>query len=96
MNKDIVEYLEKLALISFTYEERKKLVEELGKIIEMFNLINSIENLDNWEPLYHVHDVPLPLREDEAIDVIDSERAMLKDNATLVNGYVKAPKTVAE
>ncbi|MCC6016479.1 MAG: Asp-tRNA(Asn)/Glu-tRNA(Gln) amidotransferase subunit GatC [Desulfurococcaceae archaeon] len=96
MSKDIIEYLERLALISFTREEREKLIKELNKIIEMFNLINSVEGLDKWEPLYHVHDIPLTLREDDVVEGIDSERSILKDNAILVEGYVKAPKTVTE
>jgi aspartyl/glutamyl-tRNA(Asn/Gln) amidotransferase C subunit len=96
MSKDIIEYLERLALISFTHEEREKLIKELNKIIEMFNLINSVEGLDKWEPLYHVHDIPLTLREDDVVEGIDSERSILKDNAILVEGYVKAPKTVTE
>jgi aspartyl/glutamyl-tRNA(Asn/Gln) amidotransferase C subunit len=96
MSKDIIEYLERLALVSFTREEREKLIKELNKIIEMFNLINSVEGLDKWEPLYHVHDIPLTLREDDVVEGIDSERSILKDNAILVEGYVKAPKTVTE
>jgi aspartyl/glutamyl-tRNA(Asn/Gln) amidotransferase C subunit len=96
MDKDIIEHLERLALVSFIPEEREKLVRELDKIIEMFNLINSVENLDKWEPLYHVHDIPLTLREDDAVGERDPERSMLKDNAILVEGYVKAPKTMVE
>jgi aspartyl/glutamyl-tRNA(Asn/Gln) amidotransferase C subunit len=96
MSKDIIEYLERLALISFTREEREKLIKELNKIIEMFNLINSVEGLDKWEPLYHVHDIPLTLREDDVVEGIDSERSILKDNAILIEGYVKAPKTMTE
>lgn len=94
MCKDVIEYLERLALISFTSEEREKLCKELNKIIEMFNLINSVENIDKWEPLYHVHDIPLLLREDDTVGDIDQERVMLKDNAVLVEGYVKAPRTI--
>lgn len=96
MSKDTVEYLERLALISFTKEERKKLAKEIEKIIEMFNTINSVKDLDKWEPLYHVHEISLPLREDEDVEEIDIERENLRNNAILVEGYVKAPKTVAE
>lgn len=94
MSKNIIEYLERLVLISFTEEERKKLLQEIDKVIEMFNLLNAIEDLDRWDPLFHVHDIPLLLRDDDIVEEIDIERKMLSDNVELVNGHVKAPKTV--
>ncbi|MEM3981020.1 MAG: Asp-tRNA(Asn)/Glu-tRNA(Gln) amidotransferase subunit GatC [Ignisphaera sp.] len=93
-NDDVIDYIEKLALISFTNEERIKLVKELEKIIEMFNTVNTVEGLEKWEPLYHVHDISLPLRDDSESEEVDFEKTMLKDNAVLINGYVKAPKTI--
>lgn len=96
MVKDIIEYIERLALISFTEEEKKKLTKEIEKIIEMFNTINSVSDLDKWEPLYHVHEISLPLRNDENVEGLDVERENLRGNAMLMNGYVKAPKTIVE
>lgn len=96
MDRDTIEYLERLALISFTDEEKKKLAKEVEKIIEMFNTINSVEGLDKWEPLYHVHEISLHLREDDNAEELDVERENLRDNAVLMEGYVKAPKTVVE
>lgn len=96
MGKDIIEYLEKLVLILFTKEEKAKLIQEVERIIEMFNMLNAIENLEQWEPLYHVHDIPLPLRNDDEVEGVDEEHNMLKDNAILIDGYVKAPKTITE
>lgn len=93
-DNDVIDHIERLALISFTNEERIRLVRELEKIIEMFNTVNTIEGLDKWEPLYHVHDISLPLRDDDEVEEVDFERTMLRDNAVLVDGYVKAPKTI--
>lgn len=93
---DIIEYLERLALISFTEDEKGKLFSEIEKIIQMFNALMDIEGLDQYEPLYHVHDIPLSLRGDEFLEGIDEGREILKDNAILLNGYVKAPKTLSE
>lgn len=93
---DIIEYLEKLILIKFTDDERKKIEKEIEKIIEMFDMLNSVENIEHWEPLYHVHDISLLLREDEEIENVDYEHTTIKRNAVIVDGYVKAPKTVSE
>lgn len=93
-SNDVIDRIEMLALISFNDDEKRKFIKELEKIIEMFNTVNMVEGLDQWEPLYHVHDISLPLRDDNEVEEVDTERSMLKDNAVLVNGYVKAPKTV--
>ncbi len=93
-NDNIIEYLERLALLKFSDEEKEKLKKEVEKIIELFNALLKVEGLDNVEPLYHVIELELPLRDDEPLHHLDIEHEMLKDNAILENGYVKAPKTV--
>lgn len=96
MYKNIIEYLERLVLIEFTEDEKERIEKEIEKIIEMFNTLNVVENLDQWEPLYHVHDISLSLREDEATEGIDGEHTTLQSNAILIDKYVKAPRTVSE
>lgn len=96
MSKDIIEYLEKLVLISFTEDEKKRISREIEKIVEMFNMLNSVKKLEQWEPLYHVHDISLSLRNDDEIGEINRDHSMLKYNIVLVDDYVKAPKTVSE
>lgn len=96
MDRDVIDYLERLALISFTEDERKRVAKEIAKIMEMFDMLNSVEGLDRWDPLYHVHDVELPLREDDDVECLDEERSSIKYNAVIVEGYVKAPKTISE
>ena len=96
MVDDIVEYLERLVLIEFGDKERQRISREIGKIMDMFSALNAVEDLDKWEPLYHVHDISMPLRSDEEVGAVDEEREMLKSNSVLVEGYVKAPKTIIE
>jgi len=55
----------------------------------------AIKNLDDYEPLYYVHDVETHLREDEIIGFIDSSRENLA-NADIVNGFVKGPRTMVD
>jgi len=92
----IIDYLEKLALLKFTDEERKRIESEIEKIIELFSELMKVEGLDIVEPLYHVVEIEMPLRDDEPLDEIDINHELLSGNAILENGYVKAPKTVGE
>ncbi len=55
----------------------------------------SIEGLDNYEPLFHVHDIESHLREDEIIGSVDIARENIA-NADIVNGFVKGPRTVVD
>uniref|UniRef100_A0A7C2ZRZ7 Asp-tRNA(Asn)/Glu-tRNA(Gln) amidotransferase subunit GatC n=1 Tax=Ignisphaera aggregans TaxID=334771 RepID=A0A7C2ZRZ7_9CREN len=96
MDSNIIDYLCNLALVSFTDAEKDRLVREIEKIMDMFSMLNNAENLEQWGPLYHVHDVSLHLRSDDELGDIDPERSLLKDNALIVEGYVKAPKTTTE
>ncbi|MCS7111852.1 MAG: aspartyl/glutamyl-tRNA amidotransferase subunit C [Ignisphaera sp.] len=96
MPGDVVEYLERLILIRFSDDERERIKVEIDKIINLFNELKNVEGIDRYEPLFHVHEVPSPLRVDETFDKVDEEHSMLRDNALLVNGYVKAPKTTVE
>lgn len=92
----VIDYLEKLALLKFTDEERKRIKIEIGKIVELFSELVKVKELDIVEPLYHVVEIELPLRDDEPLDEIDTNHELLSGNAVLENGYVKAPKTVGE
>ncbi len=96
LSNDLIEYLERLTLIKFSDDERMKVKVEVDKIVNLFNELRNVEGLDKYEPLFHVHEVSTPLREDEALDRVDEEHSMLKDNALLVDCYVKAPKTMVE
>jgi aspartyl/glutamyl-tRNA(Asn/Gln) amidotransferase C subunit len=93
---DVIDYLERLALLKFTESEREKVRIEIIKIIELFNELMKVEELDRVEPLYHVIEIELPLRDDEPLDTVDSSHELLSENAILENGYIKAPKTVGE
>ncbi len=92
----LIDYLERLVLIKFTLDERKKLSKEITKILEFFHSIDEVKELDKYEPLFHVHDIEGLVREDE----IDSSRILKPDevseNAVTEQGYIKAPRTLVE
>lgn len=96
LSEDLIGYLERLVLIKFSDSERKRISAEVDKIVSLFNELKNIEDLDRYEPLFHVHEISSPLREDEALDKVDEKHDMLRGNALLVHGYVKAPKTMVE
>jgi Asp-tRNA(Asn)/Glu-tRNA(Gln) amidotransferase C subunit len=56
----------------------------------------EVRDLDKVEPLYHVVEIELPLRDDEPLDRVDIDHELLSGNAILENGYIKAPKTIGE
>ena len=94
--EELINYLERLVLIKFEHDERRRILEEVRKIIEFFRALEEIKNLDEYEPLFHVHDISGPTRDDEprSDDLVTTEE--LSINAVVENGYIKAPKTLIE
>lgn len=83
-------------LIRFTESERKRIMEEVSKILDFFRSLNEIKELDDYEPLFHVHDIEGPTREDEPQSEVELQRSDVMLNAIVENGYVKAPRTIEE
>jgi len=96
LSEDIITYLEKLVLVKFNEDEKERVRVEINRIVDLFNVLKNMKELDIYEPLFHVHEISSPLRDDEVLDKLDEEYKMLKENAVLVQGYVKAPKTMVE
>ncbi len=93
---DIVEYLERLVLIEFRGEERAKIREEVGKVLELFRILDEVKELDCYEPLFYVHDVSGPTRSDSVEEGSLLGYGDLELNRKLENGFFKAPRTVVE
>ncbi|HID80621.1 MAG TPA: Asp-tRNA(Asn)/Glu-tRNA(Gln) amidotransferase subunit GatC [Ignisphaera sp.] len=94
--EDLISYLERLVLVRFTESERKRIMEEINKILDFFKSLDEIKELDNYEPLFHVHDIEGPTREDEPSHEVELQRSDVMLNAVLEKGYVKAPRTIEE
>ena len=94
--EDIISYLERLVLIKFSEDERRRLEKEIPKILDFFRALDEVKELESYEPLFYVHDVSGPMREDEpsTSDLIPIEE--LERNAVIEGRYFKAPRTVAE
>ena len=92
----LIEYLERLVLVKFRENERQRVLEEIEKILNFFKALDEVKELINYEPLFHVHDIEGPMREDEPRSDDLLTYRDLEINAILENGYIKAPKTVEE
>ncbi len=96
MEGDVVEYLERLVLVEFRGSERDRVREEVSKVLELFRTLDEIKELDEYEPLFYVHDVSGPVREDEPSDELSLSYSDLELNRELERGFFKAPRTVVE
>ncbi len=97
MSKEgVVEYLERLVLVEFKGEERERIRKEVRKVLELFKELDSVPELDRYEPLFYVHDVSGPMREDEPLEGSELKYEDLELNRPLERGFFKAPRTVVE
>ena len=94
--EDVVSYLERLVLVKFSDDERRRLEKEIPKILDFFRALDEVRELDSYEPLFYVHDISGPMREDEPSTSDLVSREDLERNAVVEGGYVKAPRTVVE
>jgi len=93
---DIVEYLERLVLVEFQGAERDRVRSEVSKVLELFKTLDEVKDLDSYEPLFYVHDISGPTREDEPGEDIRLSYSDLEMNRRLERGFFKAPRTVVE
>ncbi len=93
VNDDLIEKLERLALITLNEKERERVKNDVKQILQFFDKINEA-NLEDVEPLFH----PLSmgkLRKDEPSQGLDRDEA-LKNVKRKDNGYIVGPRTYGE
>jgi aspartyl-tRNA(Asn)/glutamyl-tRNA(Gln) amidotransferase subunit C len=89
-----VEYVAKLARLSFSEEEKKKLTAELNTILEYMDQLNTV-NTDAVEPIAQVIDYPNVFREDTPVPGLTREEA-LKNAPVHSDKFFKVPKVIGE
>jgi len=89
---DQIEYLEGLARIRLTDEEKLRTQRDLTSILEYIEKLNELET-KGVEPLSHTVPMEPVFREDHAVNG-DSRTAILKNAPEQKNGYFKVPMTV--
>ncbi len=93
VNDELLDKLERLALVTLNQEERERVKKDLQQILEFFDEINEA-NLEDVEPLFH----PLPtgkLREDKPSSGLERDDA-LRNVKRKENGYIVGPKTYGD
>ena len=85
-----VEHIAALAKLKFTEEEKKKLQDELNKILEYMDKINELD-LEDVEPLENINNTENVFREDVAEKCLTKEEA-LKNAPAKTDDFFKVPK----
>ena len=87
-----VEHVANLARLRFDEEEKKKLAEHLGEILEYINQLNKL-NTDDVEPTSHAIPVKNVVREDVIKKSFTQDEA-LANAPSPVGGLFEVPKII--
>lgn len=87
-----VEHVANLARLRFNEEEKQRLAEQLGKILEYIEQLNKL-NTDDVPPTSHVIPVKNVVREDIVKPSLTQEEA-LANAPSPVNGLFEVPKII--
>lgn len=84
----------KLARLEFKEEEIKKFQEDLNSILDYINMLSEVDT-ENVEPLVHILEEEIKLREDEVRASLSVEEA-LKNAPAHEDGAIIVTKVVGE
>ncbi|MGQ9609894.1 MAG: Asp-tRNA(Asn)/Glu-tRNA(Gln) amidotransferase subunit GatC [bacterium] len=87
-----VEHVANLARLEFNEEEKKKLTQQLAKILDYIDQLNKLDTT-NVEPTSHVIPVRNVVRPDEVKPSLTKEDA-LANAPSKVNGLFEVPKII--
>lgn len=94
-SKDTIEHLSKLALLDLSDEEKEKLANQLGDILNYFKKINNLDT-SNVKPTTHpISDLVNVFREDIPWKSLTNEEAT-KNSKYKQDGYFKAPRILKD
>lgn len=91
--KEVLDTAE-LARLEIKDDELDKFINQLGNILEYIKDLNELDTTD-VEPTSHVLELSSPLREDEVVQIIDTEEA-LKNAPESENGFFVVPKVIED
>jgi aspartyl-tRNA(Asn)/glutamyl-tRNA(Gln) amidotransferase subunit C len=89
-----VEYVAALARLSFTDEEKRKLVQQMNEILQYMEQLNSLDTT-NVEPLAQVIKSQNVFREDILKPSLDREE-VLKNAPSKTDKFFKVPKVIGD
>ena len=89
---DLIKYLEKLARITLSEDEEKKVGNELQDILTYIDMLNELDT-DGVEAMSHCFPVTNVMREDEVAPSISPDE-IVANAPESQDGYFVVPKTV--
>ena len=89
---DLIKYLEKLARITLSEDEEKKVGNELQDILTYIDMINELDT-DGVEAMSHCFPVTNVMREDEVAPSMSPDE-IVANAPESQDGYFVVPKTV--
>jgi len=92
LTKQEVEHVAKLARLDFSEEDKKKLSEQLGEILDYIDQLNELDT-ENVKPTSHVIPVKNVVRPDEVKPSLTRDEA-LANAPNNVNNLFEVPKIV--
>lgn len=87
-----VNKISKLAKLKFSEEEKKKLQNDMNRILDYIDKINELD-LSNVEPLENINETENVFREDEPKLTIAQEEA-LRNAPSKTDKFFKVPKVI--
>ncbi len=87
-----VEYIAKLAKLRFNDDEKIRLADELGKILNYMEKLNEVDT-KRVEPLSHPHEIVNAMREDKVKPSLTVAKA-LENAPDRKQNYFKVPKVI--
>ena len=89
---DLIKYLEKLARITLSEDEEKKVGNELQDILPYIDMLNALDT-DGVEAMSHCFPVTNVMREDEVAPSMSPDE-IVANAPESQDGYFVVPKTV--
>ena len=89
---DLIKYLEKLARITLSEDEEKKVGNELQDILTYIDMLNELDT-DGVEAMSHCFSVTNVMREDEVAPSMSPDE-IVANAPESQDGYFVVPKTV--
>ena len=89
---ELIDYVSSLARLSLSDDEKAKIKDEIGKIIDYMVILNQLDTA-GVEPMSHVLPVTNVFRKDEVAPSYDRD-AILANAPDKADGAFRVPKTV--
>jgi aspartyl-tRNA(Asn)/glutamyl-tRNA(Gln) amidotransferase subunit C len=89
-----VEHVASLARLSFTEQEKQKLVRELNQILDYMEQLNRLDT-NRVEPLSHIIELANAFREDTLRPCLTQEEA-LRNAPARTEQFFRVPKVIGE